>query len=146
MANILATYSNKGVLISCNGVPLEGIGPDTFVAVEVPEAWTGASSGDGKLVTRAQTNEAMATITLTLAQGSASNQTLTDLYNLDQSTEGGSTFSILITDTNGSDRFFAEKAWVSKPANLEFAKEAGTREWSIMTAFFDYNAGGATPR
>ena len=146
MAQTLATYSNKGVLISCNGVPLEGIGPDTFVSIEVPEAWTGASSGDGQLYTRAQTNEVGATITLTLAQGSASNQTLTDLIKLDSQTEGGSTFSLLITDTNGADSFFAEKAWISKPANLEFGKEAGTREWTIMAAFYDYNAGGATPR
>jgi len=80
MANTLITYSAKGVLITVDGIPLEGIGPDTFVSIEVPEAWTSASSGDGKLVARAETNEAMTSLTITLAQGSASNQTLTNLH------------------------------------------------------------------
>lgn len=146
MANTLVTYSNKGVLITVDGIPLEGIGPDTFVTIEMPEAWTSVSSGDGKLVTRAQNNEAMIPITLTLAQGSASNQTLTNLYNLDQNTEGGRTFAILITDTNGGDEFFAEKAWISKPANLDFAKEAGTREWTLQAAFYTFDIGGGTAR
>ncbi len=146
MANTLITYSAKGVLITVDGIPLEGIGPDTFVSIEVPEAWTSASSGDGKLVARAETNEAMTSLTITLAQGSASNQTLTNLYNLDKTTEGGRVFSILITDTNGGDEFFAEKAWISKPANLDFGKETGTREWSLQAAFFTYNVGGGTAR
>jgi len=85
--------------------------------------------------TRAKSNNRSGTVTVVLAQSSASNALLSAVHNLDINTPNGDGIGpLLIADRSGTSLYEAENAWTRKPPAAEFGRDgAATREWVFET-------------
>lgn len=128
----LRTYDPKEVSIIAGGEIVQGYADGTFISIERDEdTWALQIGADGEGA-RSKSNNRSGTITLTLQQTSASNAILNALAQADELSNGG-VFSVLVRDNNGGSLAAAETAWIQKPSNQEYGREAGEREWVIRT-------------
>lgn len=135
------TYNPADVAIIFAGVPVEGIADGTFVTVaRNNQSYNMNIGSDGEGV-RAKSNDKGGTVTLTLMQSSVSNDALSALSILDEAS-GDGVGPLLIKDNSGRTLCSAETAWIQKPADVEFAREATTREWVFETDLLDMFIGG----
>ena len=135
------TYNAADVAIVFAGVPIEGYADGTFVAVARDNpSWNKNIGADGEGV-RAKSNDKSGTITLTLMQSSLSNDALSALALLDEAS-GDGVGPFLMKDNSGRTICSAETAWIQKPADVSFAREAETREWVFETNLLDMFVGG----
>jgi hypothetical protein len=83
-----------------------------------------------------------ATITLTLTQGSPSNDTLTLVSKLDNQFGTGA-LPFTIKDNSGTSEFKTLRAYVENTPSATFANTTGNnREWTLKAVGVDYNFGG----
>lgn len=135
------TYSAKDVTIIFNGIPISGFADGTFmVAARDNPAFTSGSGADGE-GWRAKSSDKTGTITLTLLQTSASNDLLSSLALLDEST-GNGVGPFLAKDGSGRTLISAQTAWIEKQADSEFARDASDREWVLKTDSLSTLVGG----
>lgn len=135
------TYNPADVLIIFAGVPIEGFADGTFITVARDNpSWNKNIGSDGEGV-RAKSNDKGGTITLTLMQSSVSNDALSALALVDEAS-GNGVGPFLMKDNSGRTLCGAETAWIQKPADAEFAREATTREWVFETDLLDMFIGG----
>ncbi len=128
----MKTYDPDLISVVVGGYTLSGFADGTFVTVERDEdTWILSIGADGEGA-RAKSNNRSGTITITLMQSSDSNKILSDLATADELSNSG-VFALLIKDSSGASLYSAETAWIQKPAASEFARELGTREWTIRT-------------
>lgn len=94
--------------------------------------------------TRAKSNNNSGEVTFTLAQTSASNDDLSNMHALDlgNSTGSGGIGTLMVKDNNGNTLCEADTAWIKKFPDAAFAREAGTREWTIATNNLKMFVGG----
>lgn len=142
----VTTYDSSQVSIILAGLPLTGLAPDTFISVEQDEdSFTLQIGADGE-GSRSKSNNRSATIAATLLQGSAANDLLSALHNLDiNSPSGDSIGPFLLKDNSGRTLISAAKAWIQKPPAVEFAREGGTREWTFRTERIEWGNIGGNP-
>lgn len=125
-------YNPAEVNLIVGGNIIQGYAEDTFVVVARNEqSFTLNIGSDGEGV-RSKSNNFSGTLTLTLQQGSPSNDILSALNQADE-LNGGGVVSLLLQDANGTSLVAMETAWIQRPADQEFARESGTREWVIET-------------
>lgn len=138
----LAHYSPEDVIVLVAGsIPIAGMAEGTFISVSKEDApFTTKISADG-VVSRNYINSQVYNVTLTLHSASASNDVLTKLWIVDESTQRGK-FSLLIRDPLGSSHFHSNVAWISKTPQMEFADKISNREWTITCTQVDINYGG----
>lgn len=135
------TYNPADVSVIIAGIPIEGFADGTFITVaRNNDSWNMQVGSDGEGV-RAKSNDFGGTITLTLMQSSLSNDALSALAVLDE-TSGGGIGPMLVKDGSGRTICAAETGWIRKPADVEFAREATSREWVIETDILNIFAGG----
>lgn len=136
------TYNPADVLIVFAGVPITGIADGTFITVARDNpSWNKNIGSDGEGV-RAKSNDKGGTITITLMQSSLSNDALSAIALVDEAS-GDGVGPFLMVDRSGRTLCGAETAWIQKPADVEFAREATTREWVLETDLLDMpNVGG----
>lgn len=135
------TYAPDQVTVVFGPVVLEGFAPDSLVAVEYEEdLWTKQVGADGH-VARSKTNNATARVTVRLMQTSMSNDMLSAIAQLDRHANEG-VFPLMIKDNSGRSLHVAESAWITRPPNSEYAREAGTREWAFDTGQLESFVGG----
>lgn len=128
-------YNAKNVVVIIAGVPISstgGFADGSFIEIKQTTAdFTTVIGTDGQ-VTRNKTNDRRATVTMKLMQSSDSNALLSILSNLDVSIANGSAAGPLaIQDTNGTALYAASFCWVAKPPDVDFDREAKSREWTI---------------
>lgn len=126
----IKTYSSEDVAVIVAGRNLSNRADD-FVTVSMAEdtwKYVNGSDGDG---TRSLDPNRSGTIVIKLKQSSDDNLFLSALYATDVATKLG-TFPVLIKDTNGLSKYAAAEAWIQKPADADFSRETGDREWTIM--------------
>ena len=138
----LGTYNGGEVAIIIGGRAMSGLGADTFCSLSRDEdSFTTTVGADGE-VTRSKTNNRKGTLELTLLQSSDANSFLQSLVNADENLNGAGIGPVVVRDISGSFIATAAQGWIRKPADIEFAREAGERTWTIDLADADFIGGG----
>lgn len=143
MAGQTKVYDPASVLCVFAGIPIQGFAEDSVVKVAYNEdAFTLKMGVDGD-GTRSKTNNRSAQITFSLMQSSDVNDLLSAVHGLDLNSPSGDGIGpLLIKDNQGRTLMAAEKAWIMKTPDVEFAKEAGPREWVLETSSLETTIGG----
>jgi len=138
---MVRTYDPKKVILTVGGTPINGYADGTFISVEREnDTFTKQSGADGQ-VARAKTNDKTGMLTVTLQQTSLSNDTLSAIMKLDETT-GNGVVPISLTDKRGTTKMIAAQGWIRKPPVIEEAKEVSSREWTIDLANMEVFVGG----
>lgn len=137
----IKTYNPGDVSIIFAGIPFEGYAPGTFVTFgRDNDSSVGSVGSDGEGA-RAMSNDKSGTITCTLMQTSATNLALSELIRLDELT-GDGVATMMIKDSSGFSLALAQTAYISKPADGEYARELTTRVWVFKTDHLEILHGG----
>lgn len=134
MSDVVTTYDPARVTVIIGGIPISGYADGTFLTVEpMSDAVMSEAGADGEIA-RAISSDKRYTFTLTLQQGSTSNDALSGLFLLDQASNGGGMVPIAVADLSGRTLFAVSRAWITKMPTVEFGKELNDREWVFTTA------------
>lgn len=138
---MVKSYDPKEVSVIIAGNIATGFADGTYMMVERNNpSWNLNIGSDGEGV-RAKSNDKSGRFILTLQQGSPMNDILSGLQKADE-LNGAGVFPVVIKDNNGSSIHAAETAWVIQPASAEYAREVGSREWTIETDNLETFIGG----
>lgn len=133
----MRAWNIRDLTISLNAVPLSdgGYGEDEVMVLEWEEdQFTAYVGADGE-VSRAATNNGLATVTLTYAHTAAANDRLTALLKADiAATNGAGAGAFQARDVNGRMLIMAERAWVKAYPSVTLGKTIQTVEWSLQLA------------
>jgi len=133
----MRAWNIKDLTISLNAVPLSdgGYGEDEVMQLEWEEdQFTSYVGADGE-VSRAATNNGLATVTLTYAQTAAANDRLSALLKADMAaTNGAGAGMFQARDINGRMVVLSERAWVMAYPSVTLGKTIQTIEWKIQLA------------
>lgn len=136
MSNMRA-WNIRDLAISLNAVPLDdgGYGEDEVMALEWAEdQFTAFVGADGE-VSRASTNNGLATVSLTYAHTASANDRLTAMLKLDMATPNGAGAGMFTArDQNGRMVVSAERAWVMAYPSVTLGKTIQTIQWKIQLA------------
>lgn len=135
------TYNAKKVLVSFAGKILTGMMDGSFVTVSRNNDSFMLMVGSDGEAARAANADRSGTVTVTLMQTSPSNDDLSTLMATDELTNAG-TGALFIKDASGRTLVSAVEAWIRKPADAEFAREIGGREWTFETGNIEIYNGG----
>lgn len=133
MSTEVRSYNSSRVLIIVGGIPLTGLATDTFVEIAPAADRVSASVGADGEVARSINPNRMHSVTITLQGTSFSNDVLSGLAAVDEATDGGGVFPLLVQDLSGRTMFAASQAWISALPSITFGSEASDREWGLMT-------------
>lgn len=127
------TYNAADVTCSFMGIPIDsGYADGEFVTIAQTAADFEVVVGTDGEVTRTQTNNRHATITLKLMQTSDGNAALSAINNLDRASGNGAGIGpMLIRDRNGTSLYTAVHCWIAKPPDVSFDRVATPREWTL---------------
>src|SRR5690606_9489657 len=81
------------------------------------------------------------TITLTISNGSKSNNILDTLLKMDTMTNKAK-FPVLVRDTSGSSFFFGAECWVEKSPELSYSSDGSQYTWIIRSGDGMVSVGG----
>lgn len=139
----MKVYDPTEVTVSFAGINLQGFADGEFIRVEQEaDDFTDVVGTDGE-VSRSKTSDRRATITFILMQTSESNILLSALSNADRDNPGGAGVGALyIRDRQGTTVFRAGEAWISRPPNASFDRQATSREWTLRCARLERTDGG----
>jgi hypothetical protein len=141
---MLKTYNAGQVSMVFAGIPISGLADGTFVTIAPnTDSFALTIGADGEGV-RAKTNNRSGRVTFTILQSSEANDLLSALHNLDAApgTNGDGIGPLIVKDNSGRTLVTAEKAWIVKTPDAEFAREASTREWIIESdALLSFHGG-----
>lgn len=141
----LKTYDINRLVVTANGVPMEGFAAGDHVIVEFSEdAYTKVVSGDGKNVTRVATNRTDGMITIRLAPTTQAAQTLARLARNDNETRS-SPIAISGVDTLGGDRFFGRECWLRRDPARTFGDGLSPKEFVYDVALLEFEHGSGNP-
>lgn len=133
----MRAWNIKDLAVSLNAVPLDegGYGEDEVMTLEWAEdQFTTYVGADGE-VSRASTNNGVATVTLTYAQTAAANDRLTAILKLDLATPNGAGAGMFVArDTQGRMVVAGERSWIMGYPGLTFGKTIQTVQWKIQIA------------
>lgn len=136
-----AQYDPGQVTVIIGGSPISGFADGTFVSVSFDEQqWNKVTGADG-LTQRSKTNNYAGSITITLMNGSASNDVLDQIWQDDRHNNGGAV-GVLIKDLSGRTIWQAENGWVQQMPDQAFSKDTENRDWVIDCDALNGNAGG----
>ena len=136
----IANYLPDEVNCLALGIKLSGFADGTFISIskdKVPFSMSESADGvSARLYNRSQTY----TVTLTFHCGSPSNEVLTKLWLLDESTQRGR-FPLFIKDLSGSDLFFSTSAWIEGIPTVVKSTTMDTRTWVLRATQSALNVG-----
>lgn len=138
----LFTYIPESVVCLVAGVlPVEGYLDGTFINIEkVKVPFKSITTPDG-VTARLQNEDKTYNVSITLHNGSSSNDVLTKLWQLDEITGRGK-FPLLIRDGSGSDLFFSTTTWIEQPPSIVKSNGIDGRTWVLKSAYAIINIGG----
>ena len=140
----LKTYNLAQVLITVDGLPLEGFGESDAVTFAPNASIYESSVGADGEVTRSASNDRSGTLTFTLMSTSLSNDIFSEFLTLSKTTGTGDTFPVYIKDLNSNDQLIAAKCYIQDESEMAFGRDASEREWTIYAANVSTVHGGAT--
>jgi len=131
MGRVAGTLDPKAVDILFGPVKLEGYAEGEFITISQEEdTFLKVVGTDGEVARSINYNDATI-ITVKLLQTSLSNTLLSGLWQLDKATGGGSPQTFFIRDRSGVSIFASATAWVVKPPDQSWDKQATSREWAF---------------
>lgn len=133
----MKSWNIKDMSISLNAVPLDdgGYADDEVMTLEWAEDQFSVYVGADGEVTRANTNNGLATVTLKYAQTAAANDRLMALLRADLALGNGAGAGMFSArDAYGTTAVGAERAWVMGYPALSVGKTVKVREWKIQLA------------
>jgi Protein of unknown function (DUF3277) len=128
---VLKKYNPRKINGGWNGIPFLGYMDGTFIDIEFAEDAVTThvgSQGDVSVVLNANR---MATVTVTLIQGSPTNEKLSKLVP-DARRNSCPTGAFSLTDLNGTTLVSGKDAFIRKTAKVEFAKNITGRQWVFI--------------
>lgn len=129
----MKTYNAKKVVISFGTHMVSGYADDSFVTVSsAGDGVTMKQGCDGEIVRSVSPNNTYL-VKLELLAYSPTSSWLQNMYNKDQA-DGDGSFPVTIKDLIGGMLFNSEDAWVTKPAERVYGREANNLSWEIQTA------------
>lgn len=138
----MADYDPKAVVVTFKGAILTGYADGSFISAERNEDSFSLQVGAGGEFTRTRNRNESGRVTLTLLQTSPSNDILSAFLKLDEM-GGLGKGPLSIKDLRGNTVVFAETAWLTRPASVEYGTEGSSREWVFETGRLEMNVGGA---
>lgn len=135
------TFDPKQVVLSFGGIPIGGYADGEFISIEPTSDDFQMSSGADGDPSRVKLNDETATLTLTLAMTSPSNDVLSGFRSLDKRT-GQGVVPLVCKDLSGRSTLFSGNAWIRKLPTTNYGKEISTREWAIDLTNFDMVVAG----
>jgi hypothetical protein len=133
----MRAWNLRDLVLSLNAVPLEdgGYGEDEVMQLEWEEDQFVAFVGATGEVSRAATNNGLATVTLTYAQTGAANDRLSALLRADMLAPNGAGAGMFTArNLNGRLVVQADRAWVMGYPGVTLGKTIKTFEWKIQLA------------
>ena len=112
---------------------VSGFDDGEFISVVMDEDDMILRKGSDNTTSVAASNNSAATVTLTLAETSDSNNFLYTLRNANLITLGLGFFSFNMKCTTTGELFTAPEMWVMKPPDSPKAREVSPRAWSLQT-------------
>ena len=144
MVTDVKTYDPAEVLVVVGGFIISGFAPGTLIELAPDAAPFRDDFGvDGEPARWASRNP-LDSLTLSLAQSSASNFVLSNLLNADLVTHAG-ILPVLIMDNNTSglrSTYVAARGWVTGPPRIQYAADPTARRWIIRLLNTLYNTKG----
>jgi hypothetical protein len=127
-------YSADQVSFVFAGIPFqEGLADGDFIKITENDERYKVQQGTDGSVTRSKHLGRLTTVELHLMQTSASNSVLSAIHNQDYLTNNGSGIAPLaIVDRNGTSLYACQEAWIAKPPERTYSREAGPRVWTFM--------------
>lgn len=143
MNSNLRTYDAGQVSMVFAGIIISGLADGTFVKIaQNTDSFALKIGADGEGA-RSKTNDRSGKVTFTVMQSSESNDLLSALHNVDiDSPSGDGIGPLLVKDNSGRTLAVAEKAWIVKQPDSEFARDISMREWVIETNALESFFGG----
>jgi hypothetical protein len=138
---MVRTYDANKVVVVFGANILTGFADGSFLTVERSEDSFTVYVGSSGEVARSRSNNKTGTSTLKLMQTSLSNDILS-AYMVADELSGQGIVPFQVKDLQGTTLVLAKESWVLKPADAEFAREAGEREWKIQHAELEVFIGG----
>lgn len=122
----------------------DGFAPGTFIEVAQNEADFVLIMGIDGQGTRIRTENLSGVLRIHLMQTSDSNAILSTIRMKDvYSDNGASVGPTQINDLNGQTAYFAERSWIQKPPDGDFANVSKIRTWVIESDEVTQFVGGA---
>ncbi len=138
----MRTYAAAEVKTTFGPHSVTGTNDGDFINIEpISDGIVSQAGADGEVV-RSMSADQRCRVTITVQQGSPSNDFFSGAYHADRVSGGRAVLPLIIRDLRGTTVFAAAKAWVTKLPSSGFAKEAGSREWVLETDRADYHVGG----
>lgn len=135
------TYNPRKVIVTFAGKQITGFADGTFItASRNGDTYTLTKGADGEGA-RSHNPDKSGTVVVTLLQTSSSNDVLQAQHDLDERTDQGKG-PLFIRDLSGRTLVESPEAWVRKPADPEFGKEVGAREWTLECDELILKSGG----
>lgn len=135
------TFDPKQFSVIVAGKILSGFADDDFIEIERDEdMWTKKTGVDGE-VTRSKSNNKSGRVTLRLMQSSMSNDDLSTLALLDESSNAGAG-ALLCKDNSGRAVFASDTCWVRKFPKAGYKKGVNMMEWTLDTGVLNVYVGG----
>jgi hypothetical protein len=120
-------------MISFANIPIEGWADGDFIIISNEGDAFGDVIGTDGEVTRYHTNDDRANVTIRTMQSAEANDALSAMLQIDQLT-GEGIGAFFARDTLGTSEYRGENAWIVKPPDATFGREAKEREWHIRVA------------
>ena len=136
------TYSPEDVVVSVNGFNLSGYMSGTFItASREVDTFTKMVGNDGE-VSRTKSANRSGQIEITLMQTSQSNDFLSALHLVDETT-GSGRFVCMVKDLMGKTLINGAECWLLRPADIEYGDEVTGRVWTVVIGQLNSFAGGS---
>lgn len=137
---MIKKFSPKKIRGGWNKVPFLGYMDGSFVEIEYDEAAVTAHVGGQGDVTFVLNANQMAKATITLIQGSPTNDALSKLTP-DPSRDYMPTGTFSLVDLNGTTVVTSDNSVIEKMTKVEFGKSLTARKWTFLLPVAAINAG-----
>jgi hypothetical protein len=135
------TYRASEVSVSFGGAVLSGYGDGTFISISYNnDFFTLAKGADGEGL-RSSSEDLSARVTITLMQGSSSNDVMSAFFQADINGDTGGV-PFLVKDASGRMLFSSASMWIVKFPDVERGKEGSMVEWVCETNVLQGFIGG----
>lgn len=146
-ANILSTYFPEAVSIiigndNFNHI-VSGVAEDTFITIARETPATQLVIGGDMSAMRIRRKNRASTVTVTLMQGSDSNDVFSQILKNDEDAMNNDwLFHLTIKDGSGRSVFFSPQAYIANMPDISFGTEGDNRDWIIQCIDLDSHVGG----
>jgi hypothetical protein len=138
----LKNYDPKLITVNFGGLLLSGFADGELVKVERSEDTFSMSVGAHGDTTRVRNRNRNGMVSVRLQAEAADNDRLSAILALDE-LRGNGTRTMTVKNLNGTTIASAPTAWIRKPPETGYAKEASVREWIFDCYNLTLFVGGA---